>query len=123
MNDLSITSLDSGRAAMIINGESKSLIHGPYLNIYQGKLKVTYELTLLETNIDTGEIAKARISSDYGGNAFAVRGINKEEFDETGKLTVSMIQDIPDSTNMEFLLLANGNSKIAVSGVTYQIVE
>lgn len=123
INNLSVISLDSGEAAMIINGESQSLIHGPYVNIYQCKLNVIYELTLIETNIDTGEIAKVQISSDYGGNVIAVRGINKEEFDKTGKLTVSMIQDIPDSANMEFLLLANGDSKVAVTGVTYQIVE
>lgn len=122
-NDLSITSLNNEQAAVIINGENQSLIHGPYLNIYQGKLKVTYELNLLETNIDKGEIAKARISSDNGRNVIAVRSINKEEFDETGKLTISMIQDIPYSTNMEFLLLANQNSKIAVLGITYQTIE
>lgn len=123
INNLSMVSLDSGEAAMIINGENQSLIHGPYVNIYQCKLKVIYELTLIDTNIDTGEIAKVQISSDYGGNVIVVRGINKEEFDESGKLTVSMIQDIPNSANMEFLLLANGYSKIAVTGVNYQIVE
>lgn len=123
MNGLSMELLENGQAAMIVNGENQSLIHGPYLTAYKGKLKVTYELTLLDTNINAGEIATIRISSDYGSNVIAVRGLNKEEFDETGKLTVSMTQDIPDSANVEFLLLANGYSKVAVSGITYQIVE
>ncbi|WP_077612291.1 hypothetical protein [Clostridium sp. Marseille-P2415] len=123
MNDLPMILLKNGQTAMEVTGEEKSLVHGPYLTVYKGKLKVTYELTLLETNIDTGEVAKARISSDYGKNIIALRDINKGEFNENAQLTISMIQDVSDSANMEFLLFANGNSKIAISAVKYQIVS
>ncbi|WP_349946246.1 hypothetical protein ABFV83_19390 [Lacrimispora sp. BS-2] len=123
INRLPIIYLENGKKAIEVNGNEESLIYGPYLTIYKGKLKVTYELTLLDTDVGVGEVAKARISSDYGQNIMTYRSIDKEEFNDKNQLTVSMVQDIGDSANMEFLLFAVGKSKIAISSIIYQIIS
>lgn len=123
INKLPIINLENGKSAIKLNGNKQSLIYGPYFTIYRGKLEVTYDLTLLDTDIQSGEVAKARISSDYGKNIMNMRIINKEDFNDENEMTVSMIQDIEDSNNMEFLLFADGNTKIAVSSITYQTID
>lgn len=122
INQLPIIYLENGKNAIAVNGNEQSLIYGPYLTIYKGKLEVKYELTLLNTDVVYGEVAKARISSDYGQNIKTFRGINKEDFNNENQMTVSILQDIENSNNMEFLLFVDGSSKIAISSITYQII-
>lgn len=108
---------------LIVDGESKSLIYGPYDVIYRGTLEVTYQIKLLRSSIEEGEIAYARLSSDYGENIVKRKSITREDFDEEGNATIVIKQYINDSEGIEYLLFANGDSRIAVQNISYKKVE
>ena len=108
---------------LIVDGESKSLIYGPYSVIYQGTLEVTYKIKLLNSSIKEGEIAYVRLSSDYGKNVIKRESITQEDFDEEGNATIVIKQYVNDSEGVEYLLFANGDSRIAIQNISYKKVE
>lgn len=105
---------------VMIEGPEKSLIHGPWVTVYRGRIKVDYDLNLLETELgDEEEIARLRLSSDSGAQIIKEVGIKKSDFDENGHYIASIISDIPDSENVEFLLFANGNTRLSLNALSY----
>lgn len=105
---------------VMIEGSEKSLIHGPWVTVYRGRIKVDYDLNLLGTELgDEEEIARLRLSSDSGTQIIKEVGIKKSDFDEKGHYIASIISDIPDSENVEFLLFANGNTRLSLNALSY----
>lgn len=113
----------SETGGLIIEGQDKSLIYGPYDVIYRGRLRVEYRLKLLESSIQEGELARARLSSDNGKTILEVKGITREDFDKNGYATVVIEKNINSLEGMEYLLFANGDTKMEIESIRYGKVE
>lgn len=114
-NDLTCT--EDGN--LLIEGKDHSLIHGSGVSIYRGKLRVEYKIKLLETSIESGTVAKARISSYWGKNICTEQEITRDMFDENGECTYVAELDMGDASSMEFLLFASGDTKLEVEEIRY----
>nr|WP_024837336.1 hypothetical protein [Clostridium sp. 12(A)] len=108
---------------VLIDGNNKSLIHGPWVTIYQGRLKVDFDMTLLDTDILEGKIATLRLSYGSGAKILKEVAVNKLDFDDSGHLLTSIVCDIPDSEGIEFLVFVEGKTKIQLNSLTYGKVK
>ena len=63
------------------------------------------------------------MSSDYGKNVIKRESITQEDFDEEGNATIVIKQYVNDSEGVEYLLFANGDSRIAIQNISYKKVE
>lgn len=115
VNNLSIDS----KGKLVIAGCNKSLTHGPWVSIYRGRLKVDFDMTLIDTDVVEGKVATLRISSESGANIIKEVPLNKSDFGDSGKLVATIINDIPDSEGVEFLIFAEGNTKILLNSLNY----
>lgn len=108
---------------LLIDGCKKSLSHGPWVTIYNGHLSVDFDITLIDTDIAEGKIATLRLS--YGSGAMVLKEVvvNKSDFDVNGHLLTSITCDIPDSEGNEFLIFAEGNTKIRLNSLSYRKVD
>lgn len=115
-------SLDS-KGRIVINGRGNSLIHGPWATIYEGRLKVDFDMTL--TNMDNieGKVATLRLSSGSGAKILKEITINRPDFDEKGNLIASLVEDIPSSEGVEFLIFAEKNVIIQLNSLSYRKVK
>lgn len=111
------------KGSPIIAGSKKSLIHGPWMTLYAGVFKVNYDLELLETEISDGEVATLKLTSYNGRNTISEVTVNKADFDENGHFIVSLDIYIPDSVGVEFMLVANSNTKLKLNELTYEKIR
>lgn len=108
---------------LLINGQEKSLIHGPYDVVYKGILEVTFRLKFLESSVLDGEVAVTRLSLDFGKQRVERVALTREDFDENGECTVTIKKYIDSSEGVEFLVIANIDSRLVVQSITYKKVE
>ncbi len=113
----------SENGSLIVDGQEKSLIYGPYETVYNGILEVTFRLKLLNSSIAEGEVAAARLSADNGKRILERKPINRSDFNENGGCTVVIKKGINNSEGVEFLVFANADTKLEVQSITYRKVE
>ena len=104
---------------LLVEGPERSLIHGPWLTIYKGTLRVEYHLKLLTSQVETGEVATVRLSAEAGQNILQERVLNKEDFDENGICTVTIDKYINSKDGIEFLLFAKEGTKLEIESIIY----
>lgn len=109
--------------ALLVDGQERSLIYGPYDVIYGGIVEITFQLKLLSSSIAEGEVATVRFSSDFGKNVFERKPVNRTDFNENGECTVTIKRSIHSSEGVEFLVFAAGDTRLAVDSITYRKVE
>lgn len=119
LNDLELKE----NGSLIVDGQEKSLIYGPYDVIYQGILRVTFQLKLLDSSIEEGEVATVRLSTDFGKKILQQKTLNRGDFDQNGVCTATIANYINNSEGVEFLVFANGDTEIEVESITYRKVE
>ncbi|MEY8337945.1 hypothetical protein AALB16_07915 [Lachnospiraceae bacterium 62-35] len=112
---------ENGR--MLVEGEAKSLIHGPWITVYGGKLQVEYRLRLKSSSVQDDVLAMARISSESGKNIYKEQELLRTDFNEDGYCSFVIESDIYSSEGMEFLLFARGDTILEIEGITYGKVE
>ncbi|GEM_PF-6656691 len=105
---------------LIINGSTKSVNKGPRITIYAGKLKVVYDIILVDTDITEGEVAKLQLTSYNGQKLVKEVIINKSDFDESNHCIFSLESNIQDSVGVDFLILANENTKLKLASISYE---
>ncbi len=88
----------SENGGLLVEGQDKSLIYGSYDVIYHGRLRIEYKLKLLDSSITDGELAKVRLSFDWGRN-------------------------VVKSEGGEYLLFANGDTRIEIESISYGKVD
>lgn len=113
----------SENGSLIVDGQEKSLIYGPYETVYNGIMEVTFRLKLLNSSIAEGEVAAARLSADSGKRILERKPVNRSDFNENGECTVVIKKGINNSEGVEFLVFANADTKIEVQSITYRKVE
>lgn len=104
---------------LLIEGPSQSVAHGPWITLYKGTLLVEYRLKLLDSTVETGEIAKIRLSAEGGKNVLEEKSVNIEDFDENGYCVATIEKGIQSKEAMEFLLFANEGTVLEVEEITY----
>ena len=107
------------QGSLLIEGPEKSLIHGPWLTIYKGTLRIEYQLKLVDTQVESGEIATLRLSAESGQTILQEKPLNKEDFNENGVCTVAIDQSINSKEGLEFLLFAKDGTKLEVERISY----
>ncbi len=107
---------------VLVEGENRSLIHGPWLTLYRGRYRVEYRLKLKGTSLGDGSFATVRLSSDSGRVIIQVKDLSKTDFDENGECVCVMEADIWDVEGAEFLLFAHGDTAIEVESIKYEKV-
>ncbi len=107
---------------ILVEGENRSLIHGPWLTLYRGRYRVEYHLKLKGTSIGDGSCATVRLSSDSGKKIIQAKDLLKTDFDENGECVCVMEADIWDVEGVEFLLFAHGDTVIEVERIEYEKV-
>ncbi len=108
------------QGSLLIEGPEKSLIHGPWLTIYKGTLRIEYQLKLVDTQVESGEIATLRLSAESGQTILQEKPLNKEDFNENGVCTVAIDQSINSKEGLEFLLFAKDGTKLEVERISYE---
>lgn len=112
-------SVDSDNA-ILISGSTKSVSKGLGLTIYSGIVRVNYELELLYTDISEVEVAKLKVTSYKGKKHIAEMPVYKSDFDENGQYIATLDCSIIDSVGVDFLLLANGETKLKLKSISYE---
>lgn len=107
------------QGSLLIEGSEKSLVHGPWLTIYKGTLRIEYQLKLVDCQVESGEIATLRLSAESGQTILQEKPLNKEDFNEDGICTVSIDQYINSKEGLEFLLFAKDGTKLEVERISY----
>jgi hypothetical protein len=115
-NDLGIS--DSG--GLLVEGQDKSLIHGPYDILYRGTFRVEYKLKLIDSSISDGELATARFSAEWGRNILDAQSLTRADFDTEGNCTVVMEKQLRSLEGVEYLLFAKGDTRIEIESITCQ---
>ncbi len=105
---------------VLVEGEGRSLIHGPWLTLYRGRYRVVYHLKLKGTSIGDGSFATVRLSTDSGKVIIQTKELSKADFDENGECVCVMEADIWDVEGAEFLLFAQGDTTIGVESIEYE---
>ena len=113
----------SENGGLLVEGQDKSLIYGSYDVIYHGRLRVEYKLKLLGSSITDGELAKVRLSFDWGRNVVKEQGLTRADFDENGYCTAVIEEDVNTSEGGEYLLFANGDTRIEIESISYGKVD
>lgn len=113
----------SENGGLLVEGQDKSLIYGSYDVIYHGRLRVEYKLKLLDSSITDGELAKVRLSFDWGRNVVKEQGLTRADFDENGYCTAVIEEDVNTSEGGEYLLFANGDTLIEIESISYGKVK
>lgn len=109
----------SENGGLIVEGRDKSLIYGSYDVIYHGRLRVEYKLKLLDSSIADGELAKVRLSFDWGRNVVKEQGLTRADFDENGYCTAVIEENVNTSEGGEYLLFANEDTRIEIESISY----
>ena len=113
----------SENGGLLVEGQDKSLIYGSYDVIYHGRLRIEYKLKLLDSSITDGELAKVRLSFDWGRRIVKEQGLTRADFDENGYCTAVIEEDVNTSEGGEYLLFANGDTRIEIESISYGKVE
>lgn len=113
----------SENGGLLVEGQDKSLIYGSYDVIYHGRLRVEYKLKLLDSSITDGELAKVRLSFDWGRNVVKEQGLTRADFDENGYCTAVIEEDVNTWEGGEYLLFANGDTRIEIESISYGKVK
>ncbi len=109
----------SENGGLLVEGQDKSLIYGSYDVIYHGRLRVEYKLKLLDSSITDGELAKVRLSFDWGRKVVKEQGLTRADFDENGYCMAVIEEDVNTSEGGEYLLFANGDTRIEIESISY----
>ena len=104
---------------LLIEGPERSLIHGPWVTVYKGRLQVDYRIKLLDSMVETGEIAQIRLSAEAGKSILQEKTINREDFDENGLCIATLEQGMQSKDGVEFLLFANEGTVLEIEQITY----
>ncbi|MEQ2563870.1 hypothetical protein WMO41_11975 [Ventrimonas sp. CLA-AP-H27] len=104
---------------VLIEGASHSLLHGPWITLHQGRLRVTYRLRLLSSSIEQGPVATVRISANSGKTIYKEETIDRSLFDENGICDYSIEQGIGDAEGYEFLLFAENDTTLWLEDILY----
>lgn len=104
---------------VLIEGASHSLLHGPWITLHQGRLKVTYRLRLVNSSIEQGSVARVRISANSGETIYKEETIDRSFFDENGICDYSIEQGIGDAEGYEFLLFAENDTTLWLEDILY----
>lgn len=105
--------------SLLIEGADRSLIHGAGEVIYRGRLRVEYTIRLLDSSITDGELAKARLSFDWGERIIKEQPITRADLDENGCGTVVIEEWVDSLEGGEFLLFADGDTRMLVASIRY----
>ena len=105
--------------SLLIEGADRSLIHGAGEVIYRGRLRVEYTIRLLDSSITDGELAKARLSFDWGERIIKEQPITRADLDENGCGTVVIEEWVDSLEGGEFLLFADGDTRMLVESIRY----
>lgn len=114
-NDLEF-GVDGG---LMIRGPEHSLIHGPWVTVYRGRILVEYRIKFIGSEIASGEVAKVRLSAEAGKSVLQEKPINREDFGEDGFCVVTMEEWIESKEGVEFLLFAHDGTELEVVEITY----
>ena len=115
LNDLKMTK-DGG---CIVEGESASLLHGPYCWLDAGQYEVVYKLHIKNLEQNT-TVCRAQINAAYGQEFVASQEINSDMADADGNITVSMNFNIQqDSSVIEFLIFGYGENRVEIKEIGY----
>ena len=106
--------------SIFLKGVGRSLVYGPYLELYPGVFTVTFDLKLPEDeelpfDISLGSL---RVSYNWGKHTLSEVSFSRNMFDENGELSLS----IPFSgggPGYEFLVFMNEDYGIFLKGITY----
>ncbi|WP_034445752.1 hypothetical protein [Butyrivibrio sp. AE2032] len=119
-----LKSLEDG--GMLVEGEGRSLVFGPFLDLYPGHYQVTYNLKKpaeTKSSSDAKEIlGNIRISSYWGKNIIADIDITEEMFDENGQLKCQMNFE-GNGRGYEFLLFMKGDNALEVERIAWQRLD
>lgn len=106
-------------AGVLIEGSTHSMIHGPWVTLYKGRLKVTYRMRLQSTSVEQGAVATVRISSNSGQIIYKQEVVDRSLFDETGTYDYTIEADIIDAEGYEFLVFAEDDTDLWIENILY----
>ncbi len=105
---------------LLLEGESASLTRGTGITIYQGMLRVAYQLRVVENTMGSDQVVTAMITSDWGARLWDKTEFGLDDLNENGELFCEIDVNLKfDSPNTEFLLLVPEGIKLEVVEIRY----
>lgn len=112
----------SDDGGLLLSGSEKSIYHGPWIILTQGKYIIEFDLELL--NYTDNYQGFARITTNNGETLWTKRDITVENFDENGHGVISFeVNFWCDIENTEFILIANDGTEIKVNSIDFRKVS
>ena len=112
---------ETDQGGLKLEGRKHSLIHGPYLEQFEGDYTVTFTLRLTEeVRPEPGtEVCLLRTAALFGKDIREERTLLAEDFPEEGVLTYSIDYHVPDTRGVEFLVFARDEIRMQVDRITW----
>ena len=112
---------------LMLWGVAHSLIHGPYYDQYSGSYQVTFRLILRDLDVRTEnpdrEVCLLRASALWGQNIRAERTVTISDFDEDGRLAVSLNYSVNSTRGVEYLVFCRENIPVWIDGITVRRIQ
>lgn len=103
-----------------LSGKKAALKKGPYYNLYEGKYTVTFDLMLPEGEPRNGEtVCTLGVTRNKGAGVLTEKEIQDTQFDEDGRLSVSIPFSIATTRNVAFSARLEKGRKIDIAGVRF----
>ena len=104
---------------LLLDGPLQSLCSGPYLELYDGKYTVTYELQLSDGAPRDDTACNLRVSSYWGEIPLADQWIHTSQFEMDGTMSVSLPFEVQDGRGIEFLTSVDDGFQVWVRRICY----
>lgn len=112
---------------LLLHGTEKSIYHGPWMFSYTGRVRVEFEVQLLNHEAYQGEdvLGTTKISSNSGQTVWNIKEMKREQLDAAGYGIIRNETNFyVDVNNVEFLVLLNDGVDLEVKSITfYKVVE
>jgi hypothetical protein len=120
MNGLEMT--EDG--AVIVDGNEKSILHGPWIERNKGSMIVEYQIEVLDNPEQLDYLGTAIVSSYSGKITLGTTDIYAENINQDGTCTVQCQVNLWNGMNgVEFLLRGENGVRIKVNSITYRNAE
>ena len=104
----------------VINGSTESIAHGVRYDLYTGKYTATYKLNRIGSFEDNDVVCVLRVTENSTRDILAQKEILGRHFSSDGTLESAVEFNAKMSSNVEFLVLVNGDNRLSVSEVSFQ---
>lgn len=113
---------ETAAGSIMLDGAQHSMLHGPYVNLYEGMYTVTYDIAISDPDqayTDDYEVALLRVTAYNGEIQCAEVPVSRSQFDANGHYTATIDFWSGGYQDIEFLAIADSGRTLRINSISY----